>query len=550
MTFAPSSRDSNLPQAKGPAAQRRAFPAHPVVDHYFGAESIESARRRIGACLERGDGPAIVVGAPGCGKTMLLEVLAAEFTSRFRVVRLASTQLCTRRALLQAILYGLGESFRDREEGELRLALVSALEAPSVTGPGVALLIDEAQSLPARLLEELRLLSNSSLAGEPRLRVVLAGTAALDEVFTSPELSTFSQRLAARCYLAPLSRDETTRYVRAHVAAAGADPDELFAPDAYNTIHLASDGVPRVVNQVCDRALVLCVERGAERITAKAIEEAWSDLHQLPAPWHTPALDAVQSAASHGPSTHAMGVIEFGQLDDELDDFNPTPRVLGPSAKPTLASSIASPLFSAPAPPVISYDIDDELEDELDSELDGELELDHADDEPVALAFPILMNERRFLAEAPQTEADGDEPVANDPFDEPFDEEEIVLDRFAGLESVIPAGSQAVVNRQDTTLARVFEAFNPAVSSLLDDVAARMAPLAELTIVQEVTAQSTGAGVRQAAAGLESQTVASNCPAGDDSELLVVEDDALPAAPSTEAVRQDYRQLFAGLRQG
>jgi type II secretory pathway predicted ATPase ExeA len=529
MTLAPSSRGGGSPRANDPAANRRAFPSHPMVDRYFAAESVEAARRRIATCVERGDGPAIVVGAPGCGKSMLLEALAVDLSVRFRVVRLASTQLCTRRALLQAMLYGLGESFREREEGELRLALVAALETPAITGHGVALLVDEAQTLPIRLLEELRMLSNSSLAGEPRLRVVLAGTSALDELFTSPELGAFSQRLAARCYLSPLGRDETARYVRSHVAAAGANPDELFASEAYGTIHLASDGVPRVINQLCDRALVLCVERGAVRITPEAIEEAWSDLHQLPAPWHTPASDALQSAASGAPS-----VVEFGTLDDDLDDFAPTTdRVVG-SDKPTLAATIDSPIFRTPAPPVIAYDLDGELDDDLDAEL----ELEPSDDEPVALAFPILMNERRFLADGPQPDsgADDEEPVANDPFDEPFDEEEVVLDRFAGLEAVIPAGSQAVVNRQDSTLARVFEAFSPAVSSLLDDVASRMAPPAELSLMAAPTVRPTASPVL---GSLDA-----------DHDVLIVEDDAVADGPSRDAVRQEYKQLFASLRQG
>ncbi|MEM6656359.1 MAG: AAA family ATPase, partial [Planctomycetota bacterium] len=270
------------------AGSDRAFPSHARLDRYFPSASAEEARARLTGCIERGEGPAVLIGASGSGKSMLLEVLADAFADRFAVAHLANTQICTRRALLQAILHALGLGHRDHEEGDLRLKLVDHLQSVADCPAGALLLIDEAQSLAPRLLEELRVIGNLARRGVPLVRLVLAGSTQLEECLAAPELETLNQRIAARCYLSPLAYDELSQYVRAHIAATGANPDELLGDDAAAAVFEATDGIPRLVNQLCDRAIVLAVAAGATRIDRVAIQNAWSDLHQLPAPWHSP----------------------------------------------------------------------------------------------------------------------------------------------------------------------------------------------------------------------------------------------------------------------
>ena len=94
---------------------------------YFPAASVEDARRRLARSIERGDGPGVVIGAAGIGKSLLLQVLAAQYREKFDVVLLACAQLCTRRALLQAIHFELGLDYRRRDEGELRLSLLDTV---------------------------------------------------------------------------------------------------------------------------------------------------------------------------------------------------------------------------------------------------------------------------------------------------------------------------------------------------------------------------------------------------------------------------------------
>lgn len=564
------------------SAAARAFPPAPRVDRYFGSASSEAARRRLAACLERGEGVALLLGAAGCGKTMLLEVLAAGLAERLRVVRLAGVQLCTRRTLLQAILHGLGEPFRGLDEGELRLALADTIADAAGNPQPIALLVDEAQSLPVRLMEELRQLSNAAVDGEPRLRLLLAGPASLDERFTAPELESFNQRIAARCYLSPMSREETIGYARAHVATVGGDPDDLFAADAYEALFQASDGAPRLVNQIGDRALVLAVESGEPRITGDLIQQAWSDLHQLAAPWHTPAALAPQVAEDLTALGMDGATIEFGLLDDELDaddeptDERPTdddafqPSTPGAWNADTGLSTVADALAEHAVVPMpeAATPADDDVNaasapEADDADLNGCVAYAFA---PAKEAEPAAApaDEPETTETTPPAEVDSapeaiaadaaSEPMslANDPFNEAFDEEEVVLDRQPGVEAVLSAGSARVTNRQEIEFGRMFEALTPAVESLIHDVETSLDPPhgeAPLCLVEPgaVGAVASADKVPTPHACDLGGGCCGKC-GGDEPELLVIEDE--PAEASGEVHRQEYAQLFALLRQG
>ena len=138
----------------------RLFAPCPQAVRYFPAVALEDARQRLGRTIERGDGPGLVIGGAGTGKSLLLQVLAASYHERFDVVLLACARLCTRRALLQAILFELGLSYKLRDEGELRLSLLDHLLCTEACPTGLLLLVDEAHTLPVALLDELRVLTN------------------------------------------------------------------------------------------------------------------------------------------------------------------------------------------------------------------------------------------------------------------------------------------------------------------------------------------------------------------------------------------------------
>ena len=224
-------------------------------------------------------------------------MLAEQFRRSFQVAMLASGRLSTRRALFQAILYELGRPYRGMDEGELRLAVDRPSDRRRGDSHGMVLLVDEAHTLPLRLLEEIRLLTNLARDGQPLVRLVLAGGPVLEERLASPKLDSFSQRLAARCYLEAFNRTETQDYIQSQINSAGGRGEQVFPEAACQSVFQATGGVPRLINQVCDHALLLAYVAGRKSIEPANIEEAWADLQQLPTPCNGETARASRPAA-------------------------------------------------------------------------------------------------------------------------------------------------------------------------------------------------------------------------------------------------------------
>ena len=249
------------------------------------------------------------------------------------------------------------------------------------------LLVDEADSLSIPLLDELRSMTNLMANGEPCVRLVLFGSQRLEEKFAHPRLESFNQRLAGRFYLEAFSPEETRQYVRQHFADCGGDP-QVFSDRCLDTIHRAAGGTPRLINQLCDHALILAATAGQLELDADHIEEAWADLQQLPAPARRPAVTAGEDTAE--------GIIEFGPLDDETE-----PPDLD-SAEHSLSTL-------------------DEIQQQVDLAQDAA--------EPSG-ELPAAMD----AGEAPQVELIFH--PAHDPFTEPFAEEELVIDQYASADTM------------------------------------------------------------------------------------------------------------------
>lgn len=471
----------------------RPFQATPSPERYFAGRAIEAARQSLGRCIERGAGIGLVVGPAGTGKTLLCQVLASDHAAPFQVALLASGRMPTRRALLQAICYELGLPYRGVEEGELRLALIDRVARPGAEPKPLVLLVDEAHSLPWRLLEELRMITNLVRGGQPCVRLVLAGSPSLEERFSSPRLASFGQRIVARCYLEPLGREETAAYVAAQLQWAGSLSPNLFDAAALERIHLATDGVVRLVNQLCDHALLLAGLAGQRSITAAVIEEAWSDLQQLPTPWSSDRAPAEQ-------------VVEFGRLDDAESEVASLPLVVrGEDECP---------------------DVERQLQD-------------------VAAAIDELDDDFRPAGTiGPEVE------LSFDPFGEPFQQEEVVLDRFAQIDTSFWDSRPQVSSREGDELSELLDQF----SQLVVESAEASALAAEPAAISLGTAEGITIAAPWTPSGEEPDARQSLVAVGDeDADLLVIEDDP-PAIPTPATVRlvrpHEYRQLFATLRRG
>lgn len=323
----------------------RPFMAAPRTQFYHPATQIDAALRGIERCIRRAEGVSLVVGPPGTGKSLLLAKVAEQIRDDFDVALLSGASICTRRALWQSVLAAIGEPFRGIDEAELRIALVERIRGLAATGSGLAILVDEATTLPTRLIDELRLLTNVPTP-LPAVHIVLAGSLRLEEMLAAPRMESLAQRIAVRAYLEPLDHAETVAYLQTQTQAAGLSWDALFAGGCSDAVYTATEGVPRLINQLCDQALVLVAECNRQ-VTPSDIATAWREIQRLPAPLglepRQPSTE--ESTAARSPRAadfpnddfgdDALPMIEFGSGDDVTrleEPAGPGDAALAPAA--------------------------------------------------------------------------------------------------------------------------------------------------------------------------------------------------------------------------
>ena len=227
--------------------------------------------------IEAKKGFIAITGEVGTGKTTLLRKLMLELRNSINWAFIVNTDL-TFDELLQVILYELDLPTQEKD----RVAMVTELNAYLIEqlkkGRIVCLLIDEAQNLSDHSLEGLRLLSNLETAKEKLLQIVLMGQPELSAKLDQPNLRQFKQRIATRCEIAPLKEEEVSSYINFRLGAAGYQKNNLFHPDAIQKIAFYSKGIPRLINVICDNALLIAYAASQKTVSAHRITEVARDL--------------------------------------------------------------------------------------------------------------------------------------------------------------------------------------------------------------------------------------------------------------------------------
>jgi general secretion pathway protein A len=196
----------------------------------------------------------LLLGDVGMGKTTLCRALLRELPAPARGLFLLNPHY-SETELVGAILDGLGLERRGSTRGALMTVLEEHLMAAGDSDK-IVIVVDEAQQLSVEALEQLRIISTLEAPDRKLLHIVLAGQPELEEKLARPELRQLNQRIAVRCRLEPLSERETLRYIEHRLRAAGCGGRLPFTPAASARVYRCSRGVPRVINPVCDRALV------------------------------------------------------------------------------------------------------------------------------------------------------------------------------------------------------------------------------------------------------------------------------------------------------
>ena len=446
----------------------RPFAAAPNPEHYFPASSVERARESLVMSIERAAGLAVVIGGVGTGKTLLCQLIANHFSRELPVCMLSSARICTRQTLLQTLLHRLGLPFRHQDEGELRLTLTDHVTGRSCPR-GVLLVVDEADRLPLELLEELRVITNLVQDGEPRVRLMMAGAPRLEERIAHPQLESLNQRVVSRLYLEHFTAEETADYVRARITASGGSAQSMFTDDALEVVYQATSGVPRLINQLCDHALILAAVGKHSQLDAAGIEEAWSDLQQLPLPSRTSDAPLVDEAAPDG-------VVEFGPLEEDEADLDKPPldpaQQLDDIQRNVELMRGAEPL--EPAADASRVDQDRPEHDEGDGpatiaigphifEEPAQVADDGVDDTDFAqTSLDDTTTTGRQVEEttAQVEEAELTIDQATNPFDEEF-EEEVVIQQFASPSRLARRAEYQVASAYSQQLARKLTAGQP-----------------------------------------------------------------------------------------
>jgi general secretion pathway protein A len=227
--------------------------------------------------IEARKGFVIITGEAGTGKTTLLRMLMHNLDSAIHTAFIFNPRLSFT-ALLRFILSDLGVASSAKDRLKLMEQLNGHLIELLKKGETVALLVDEAQALSDEILEELRLLSNLETDREKLIQIVLMGQPELERKLDDPELRQLKQRVTLRCRLLPLSQHEVGLYIASRLKTAGYEGQELFTPEAIEKITHFSNGIPRLVNVVCDNALVIASAASKNRVSAEMIEEVARDL--------------------------------------------------------------------------------------------------------------------------------------------------------------------------------------------------------------------------------------------------------------------------------
>ena len=293
------------------------------------------------AGIEGRKGVILITGEPGTGKTRLVHDFLQRAEAKIRTACITAPNLIGTQ-LLYVVLNELGivPSSHDRTAQTLQLKnyLIEQLEKNHF----VALLVDEAQQVSNAVLEELRVLSDLQTDGNKLIQIVLVGQPKLEERLGQPGLRKLSQRIAIRCRLVPLTDEEVGFYIEQRLKTAGLKQKNLFDSKALGKIALYSSGIPRMINTICDSALLTCFGLSKKTVSADMIEEVARDLDLFAEPSNEKLNAAQQDSAKDEARKEVAGVTSTSQrpLAAEIQDvfMMAEPRRLGINRRLSLPS--------------------------------------------------------------------------------------------------------------------------------------------------------------------------------------------------------------------
>jgi general secretion pathway protein A len=260
------------------------FRLSPDPDFLYLSKAHSRAKAYMESTIWFTDGFVVITGEIGSGKTTLIETFLRELEKDVVVAQISQTQV-TPLEFLQSVLVQFGFTPFKMKKAELLATINGFLIEQHAARRKVLLIVDEAQNLSQGTLEEVRLLSGIETTKDKVLRIILAGQPELSAKLDSPELVQFAQRVRLRFHVSALSSEDTRGYILHRLEVAGSGGREIFAEDCYPLIFRYTGGVPRLINTLCETAMMAAFARDRDTVSLEDVQAAvdelrWKDFSQ------------------------------------------------------------------------------------------------------------------------------------------------------------------------------------------------------------------------------------------------------------------------------
>jgi putative secretion ATPase (PEP-CTERM system associated) len=297
------------------------FQLNPDPQFYYASKQHRRAKAYLEYGVSRNEGFIVITGEIGAGKTMVLRSLIEGLNgSNVITGHLVTTQLGAEDTL-RMVGAAFGFRVKDVPKSELLITLEAFLISQTSKGKRCLLVVDEAQNLTPRAVEELRMLSNFQFGNQALLQSFLVGQPEFREILQQPEMEQFRQRVAATCHIGPLEADETRGYIEHRLKCAGSTGKPGFEAGVFAAVHEASGGIPRRINAICDRLLLAGFLSGRSLLTNADLAEVVREFEQEN---QTPQRGAAPQPAARGEPVMPGG-LAGAVLDLDLSELKVDP---------------------------------------------------------------------------------------------------------------------------------------------------------------------------------------------------------------------------------
>jgi general secretion pathway protein A len=338
--------------------QEKPFAITPDPRYLYLSERHAEALAHLLYGINEAGGFSQLTGEVGTGKTTVIRSLLEQLPGHADVALILNPRVTPAEFLLticEELHVPVPESGRGSTKTLMDLLGRHLLDTHA-RGRRVVLIVDEAQNLSTQTLEQVRLLTNLETATTKLLQIILIGQPELRELLDKPELRQLAQRITGRYHLNPLSAEESAAYVKHRMRVAGATA-EAFTPAALREVHRLASGVPRVINVICDRALLGAFTKEDHRVGGALVRQAASEVYgrPIPAPWLKWVTAAAVAAAV---ALVAVGLVSlWSARKPSAETTQASTPAATPSAEPTAPPPVQGAAASVPAPaPEVSLD--------------------------------------------------------------------------------------------------------------------------------------------------------------------------------------------------